>query len=108
MATLGRPITLAGFEEWLRKRRPNAVVGRAGFEDDCPLARYLKATQGKDASVYVWGDHYCVNSREYKLPAWAREFVWELDHSRNMGAPVKAKEAVAILDSVKRRSKRGG
>jgi hypothetical protein len=104
-------LTLAGFEEWLRKHRPNAVVGHAGFEDDCPLARYLKAIQGKDANVYVWTDHYSVNSREYKLPVWARQFVWELDHSRNLdhsrkgGAPVTAKEAIAILDDVKRSSR---
>jgi len=87
-----RLITLAGFEEWLRKHQPDTVVGHAHFEDDCPLTRYLKATQGEGANVYVWEDHYFVNGREYKLPAWAEEFVMQLDLPRSEGEPVRASQ----------------
>jgi hypothetical protein len=107
MQRRGRPLTLDRFEEWLRKHSPDDVVGYAGLENSCPIAFYLKSTHGSVADVCVWVDHYSVNGREYNSPKWAKYFVVDLDAPRDDGVPVKAGEAIAILDDVKRQLKRG-
>jgi hypothetical protein len=100
--------TRAAFRCWLRSHEPCSEVGYAGFEEDCPLARWLRACRGRDVAVYphesVW---FVVTTGEAadepirRLPRWASHFGVQVDELMEPCAstrPVTASEALALLD----------
>lgn len=88
------------FAEWLRAKKPRAVVGERGVVWDCPIARYLK-DQGAFGPRFV-GEYYrlTLDGEPIGAPAWAGEFQIQVDESGEKWSGVTAATALRILESL--------
>lgn len=94
------PLTLEGFEAWLRSQPPDAVV--SGPSDinwgaHCPIGTYLNHAGHR---VWVLYGYYSVEGEPYRLPGWGVEFVRLAD--RTKVRPITRRRALEILRSARR------
>jgi hypothetical protein len=73
------------FEEWLREKAPDALVGKCCSSGSCPIAKFLEARGAQ--SPYVRPDQTALNSywgpsifnSPRPLPQWANDFARKVD-----------------------------
>lgn len=81
---MSNTITKKNFRAWLESFAPQKVVGRAGSNEDCPLAMFL----GR-------------NVRPVKLPQWALWFMTGVDHN-DYRQKITAARALKIMDEIEK------
>lgn len=84
------------FRAWLDGHEGLDLVGRAGEQRDCPLARYLSGRVGKPNAYWVGQTNVHGRGRRQRLPGWAIEFVRLVDVAA-AGTPVTANTARDLL-----------
>ena len=85
------------FVRWLKSNRLAEVVGHAGDDHDCPLARWLTALW--NARVVVGTESALVGpypAADVQMPPWAKAFVLLIDNESEEEA-VTARQALAFL-----------
>lgn len=90
-----RPLVRKQFEEWLRGKDANEVVGYTKKEACCPIATFLSGT---GQPVGVGRIFVKIGDKSHELPKWATDFIDNVDNSKITSySPVSASEALAIL-----------
>lgn len=95
-----------GFRAWLVQSGP--AVFTACASNDCPLAEYIESLGDDILDVEVLGEQAWWwepgpdgDERMCPLSSWAQRFVTAIDESVDQRlAPIKATEALAVLDQV--------
>lgn len=98
------------FVRWLKARDAEQVIGEATHSELCPLAHYLQDVTGQAISVtcldvqFGWfSEEECkvIRKQLCKLPAWAEEFVEQVDYADE--AEIRAEVALQLLIMLERR-----
>lgn len=75
-------ISKVAFRRWLKRHRPEDVVGRRRDSCGCPLARFYRdASGGHEVAISEADDGYYVDRgfRSSRLPEWAGRFARLVD-----------------------------
>lgn len=93
----------SGFRKWLREQDADTIVGKAGQNLACPIARYLKAHGISRASVGQSEVRTYLDVRDYyTTPDWAAVFI-EMVDEHTAREPITARRAKRMLkDAVSR------
>ena len=101
-----RSFTRKAFRAWLADRPPQAGVGCSHSAGDCPFARYLRSLGldqvGVHQGVFMYrtaaGRRRDEGSAWANMPHWLESFVARIDADDVRYRPVRAKQALALLD----------
>lgn len=80
-ADIDRILTPDAFRRWLRTMNDDVPCGTAGYDCRCPIAQFLQDRTGEVVYVNLVIEVKSTGD-EFDLPAWAEEFVLELDSNR--------------------------
>jgi hypothetical protein len=86
------------FLAWLRRKRPDEIVGVHRTACGCPITNfYVEASGGHEVSIFDrWGDYFMDRGYDKRqLPEWAQRFVSEVD--MNDDRRITADRAIQIL-----------
>lgn len=87
------------FRDWLWLQEKCSVVGHAGDDHDCPLARFLAARAGERVVVGLTSAVVTVYPPvRSELPTWAKEFVSRVDDQDEEA--ISRERALSILETV--------
>lgn len=113
--SISRRLSLTAFVAWLNSKHERTKIGVACDDDNCPLAKFLTQTTGVqhlvDGHSYtpakLWSDGRVVKGlygdivydyeQSTDLPAWARDFVSQVDNTEYES--VSAMRAISIAES---------
>lgn len=90
-------VTLPNLRRYAAKQSPNAIAGRSGHSERCPVAVYLRARTGRHASVGPYD--YSVGVRRYSAPPSLRRFVIAIDSLP--GRDVTWQQVINTIDRLK-------
>lgn len=90
------PVSLQEFVSWMRKQKPNAIVGYRQDEQSCPCVRCLQEITGEVVSVGT--NTTDIGAKTYSHPDWLRTLVIQIDTSGSIQSGVRAHTVLRFLE----------
>lgn len=85
------------FRAWLEANE-QAVVGRPGFMNGCPLAKFLQESKSHKMATVGWS-LFNLGRKTRHLPRWASRFAQKVDKRYASNTLIRGRQALRILDA---------
>lgn len=90
-------ITRKEFEAWLESKDSSAPVGKVGYGQECPVAKFLKETGVAKKIAVSNSVTYDFESQHYVVnPSWMEKFVGQVD-AHKMGQMMTAAQCLKLI-----------
>jgi hypothetical protein len=89
------------FKSWLQSQPSGSIVGLAGNDSDCPIARFLAKKSGRDVLItsVQWRFEGELLDDCVAVPLWVKEFILAVDELPDEN--VTREQALAILGGIR-------